>query len=129
MLFVSVPSFSFGETSIFTQVSQPKGSFLNTFQETVKQITGVMPCVFNGRGFFQYSFGLMPLSSPITVVVGKPIPVAKNENPTSEEIEALHSLYMQQLNQLYVQVSSHWDETRPNFREMSKHSPWRTDIP
>ena len=60
-----------------------------------------MPCLFNGRGFFQYSFGLMPLSSPITVVVGQPIPVAKNENPTSEEIGALHSLYKEQLNQLY----------------------------
>jgi len=96
-----VPSFSFGETGIYTQVSVSKGSFLRTFQETMKQIIGVMPCIFKGRGFFQYSFGLMPLNNPITVVVGHPIEVTKRVNPTTEEIDTLHKQYMQELDKLY----------------------------
>ena len=67
----------------------------------MKKITGVMPCIFNGRGFFQYSFGLMPLNSPITVVVGQPLNITKNDNPTDEEINTVHFQYMQELNKLY----------------------------
>eukprot|EP00090_Calanus_glacialis_P018699 TRINITY_DN29010_c0_g1_i5.p1 TRINITY_DN29010_c0_g1~~TRINITY_DN29010_c0_g1_i5.p1 ORF type:complete len:363 (-),score=19.14 TRINITY_DN29010_c0_g1_i5:34-1122(-) len=110
-----VPSFSFGETGIYSQVSNLTGSFLRVFQDSVKQLTGVIPCLFKGRGFFQYSFGLMPLSNPITVVVGHPIKVIKNENPTNEEIHALHMSYMEELYQLYEAHKSKYGQKHINI--------------
>ena len=110
-----MPSFSFGETGIYSQVSNLTGSFLRVFQDSVKQLTGVIPCLFKGRGFFQYSFGLMPLSNPITVVVGHPIKVIKNENPTNEEIHALHMSYMEELYQLYEAHKSKYGQKHINI--------------
>ena len=72
----------------------------------MKCLTGVVPCIFNGRGFFQYSFGLMPRNSPITVVVGKPIRVSANKNPTAEDIDLVHSQYVSELTNLYEQYKA-----------------------
>ena len=47
--------------------------------------------------FFQYNFGMLPYRKPITVVVGKPIPVEKVEDPTSEQILAMHAKYISAL--------------------------------
>jgi len=96
-----VPSFSFGETEIYSQVSNTEGTFLRNFQEIVKQLTGVAPCFFNGRGIIQYSFGLMPKANPIYVVVGSPIKVERNEKPSNKEIDELHLKYMKELEFLY----------------------------
>ncbi|UJR13194.1 hypothetical protein I4U23_000216 [Adineta vaga] len=46
-------------------------------------------------------FGHIPLRRPVTTVVGKPIHVDKNLNPTSEDIDQLHQKYIQSLEQLY----------------------------
>ncbi len=40
---------------------------------------------------------MLPYRKPITVVVGKPIPVEKVENPTSEQILAMHAKYISAL--------------------------------
>jgi len=101
-----VPSFSFGETNIYSQVSAPEGSVIRNLQWVMKCLTGVVPCIFNGRGFFQYSFGLMPRNSPITVVVGKPIRVSANKNPTAEDIDLVHSQYVSELTNLYEQYKA-----------------------
>ena len=101
IILFSVPSFSFGETEIYSQVSNTEGSLLRKFQDTVKQITGVAPCLFKGRGIFQYSFGLMPNRRPLTVVVGSPINVTRNENPSNKEVDEMHLKYMQELELLY----------------------------
>ena len=109
-----MPSFSFGETGIYSQGSNST-PFLRIFQESVKQLTGVVPCLFKGRGFFLYSFGLMPLTNPITVVVGNPIKVTKNENPKNEEIDALHLSYLEELNQLYEAHKSRYGQKHINI--------------
>lgn len=40
---------------------------------------------------------------PICVLgpVGRPIPVVKNKEPTAEELDALHQLYMEELSNLF----------------------------
>ena len=43
----------------------------------------------------------MPYRKPINVVVGKPVKVTKNENPTVEEIENMHATYVKELQNLY----------------------------
>lgn len=63
-----VPVFSFGETDLYTQMDNPKGSILRTVQEWVKSLTGVAPVIPIGRGYFQYSVGLVPQRKPVSVV-------------------------------------------------------------
>ncbi|KAF2880667.1 hypothetical protein ILUMI_25506 [Ignelater luminosus] len=96
-----VPTFSFGETDIYNQVSTPKGSLLRRYQEWVKKITGITPIIPLGRGYFQYSFGLIPHRKPINIIVGKPINAEKVEDPTQEQIDSLHSTFVKQLTKLF----------------------------
>ncbi|XP_065531098.1 2-acylglycerol O-acyltransferase 1 isoform X4 [Lathamus discolor] len=96
-----VPVFSFGENELFKQVANPKGSWLRNVQEKLQKIMGFALPLFHARGIFQYSFGLIPYRQPINTVVGSPIPVKQNLNPTTEEIEQLHALYLQKLRKLF----------------------------
>lgn len=63
-----VPIFSFGEVDLFDQLANPPGSFLRKCQDAFKKLTGVSPIVPIGRGFLQYSYGLIPRSYPITTL-------------------------------------------------------------
>lgn len=60
-----VPVFSFGETDLFDQV---EGPHLRNFQEMLRKWIGLAPVLPIGRGFFQYSFGIIPRRSPVTTV-------------------------------------------------------------
>lgn len=96
-----VPVFSFGETDLFDQVSNPEGSFVRKLQEWLKQYIGIAPAIPVGRGFFQYNFGMIPKRKPVTTVVGEPIDVVKTENPSREEVETLHEKFTQSLINLF----------------------------
>ncbi|CAL8148791.1 unnamed protein product [Orchesella dallaii] len=63
-----VPVFSFGETEVYSQVSNPRGSLLRTIQDKIQQALDIPPAIFYGRGVFQYSFGFVPKRRPIYVV-------------------------------------------------------------
>lgn len=58
-----------------------------------------------GRGRF---FTLLPFHFQMGVVIGKPIPVVKNEHPTDAEVAALHATYVKELDTL-------WHENKSNF--------------
>lgn len=62
-----VPVFSFGENYVYNPIN---GRVLLWIQKKLRKILGYTLCLFNGRGFFQYSFGLLPHQRPI-VTVGK----------------------------------------------------------
>lgn len=96
-----VPVISFGETGIFDQPANPPGSFMRKFQELIKKYTGVSPIFFNGRGLFQYNFGLIPKRCPITQVVGAPIECAKNPEPTDEEVNDMHVKFSKAVQELF----------------------------
>ncbi|XP_056141115.1 2-acylglycerol O-acyltransferase 2 [Lampris incognitus] len=96
-----VPVFSFGENEVFDQVENPKGTWLRWVQERLQSIMGISLPLFHARGIFQYSFGLMPYRKPINTVVGRPIEVEKNPKPTTEELDALHQRYMDELGDLF----------------------------
>ncbi|XP_044258046.1 2-acylglycerol O-acyltransferase 2-like [Tribolium madens] len=93
-----VPVISFGEPELFDQI---EGKTLRRIQESIRKYLGLAPVIFSGRGFFQYSFGVIPQRSPITTVVGNPIEVTKTEKPTNEEVDELHKKYMQELENLF----------------------------
>lgn len=96
-----VPVFSFNEVEVFDQPSNEPGTKLRKFQDIVKKLSGVAPAVFIGRGFLQYSFGLIPRRHPITTVVGAPIQAVKNESPTSREIDDFHDKFIAALEKLF----------------------------
>ncbi|KAJ8946388.1 hypothetical protein NQ318_011794 [Aromia moschata] len=60
-----VPVFSFGETDLYDQLDWPP---LRWFQEKLRKWIALAPVVPIGRGFFQYSFGLIPRNRPVTTV-------------------------------------------------------------
>ncbi|XP_050464155.1 diacylglycerol O-acyltransferase 2-like [Cataglyphis hispanica] len=96
-----VPVFSFGETDLYDQVYGPEGSTLRRIQNHIRNFIGLAPVIFSGRGFFQYSFGLIPKRLPVTVVVGKPIELPKIEAPTAEQIDEYHKKFMENLTELF----------------------------
>ncbi|KAJ8921382.1 hypothetical protein NQ315_002998 [Exocentrus adspersus] len=93
-----VPVFSFGETDLYDQYDGPR---LRKFQEAVRKKISVAPVIPIGRGFFQYSFGMLPQRHPVKTVMGKPIDVPKIKNPTPEEVDKYHGLFMEKLTELF----------------------------
>lgn len=96
-----VPVISFGETGVFDQPANPPGSMMRKIQELFKKYTGIVPILFNGRGFFQYNFGVIPKRCPITQVVGAPIELQKNSEPSMDEINAAHVKFCKALQDLF----------------------------
>ncbi|XP_045629773.1 2-acylglycerol O-acyltransferase 3 [Ursus americanus] len=97
-----VPMYSFGENDIFHFKFFDTNSWQHLCQLTFKKIMGFSPCIFWGRGLFSAnSWGLLPLARPITTVVGHPIPVPQRLDPTKEEVDHYHTLYMEALEQLF----------------------------
>ncbi|XP_027704074.1 2-acylglycerol O-acyltransferase 2 [Vombatus ursinus] len=96
-----VPIFSFGENELFDQVNNPQGSWLRWIQEKLQKVMGISLPLFHGRGIFQYNFGLLPYRQQITTVVGKPIKVEQNINPSQEDVDRLHQRYMTELCNLF----------------------------
>lgn len=96
-----VPVFSFGEIDIFDQPPNEPGSKIRAYQDFVKKWTGVAPALCYGRGFSANSYGMIPYRRPITTVVGAPIEVKQNPNPSREEVEELHAKYVEELSKLF----------------------------
>lgn len=109
-----VPIFSFGETDLYDQFSNPDGSRLRKFQESVKKITGIAPIFPIGRGFFQYTFGIVPNRKPLHVVVGSPLELPKIENPSNEEINEYHAKFTEKLIELFETHKSKYIEDHEN---------------
>ncbi|XP_049644121.1 2-acylglycerol O-acyltransferase 3-like [Suncus etruscus] len=101
-----VPVHSFGENSIFRAKSFEVGSWQYAAQVTFKKIAVFPPNIFWGRSlcsnlFSPNSWGLLPLSKPITTVVGRPIPVPQLLQPSEDQVNHYHQLYMRELQQLF----------------------------
>ncbi|XP_004688316.1 PREDICTED: 2-acylglycerol O-acyltransferase 3 [Condylura cristata] len=97
-----VPVYSFGENEIFRMKTFAPDSWQRLCQMTFKRIFSFSPCIFWGRSLFNAnSWGLLPFARPLTTVVGRPIPVPKRFNPTKEEVDQYHMLYMKALEQLF----------------------------
>lgn len=96
-----VPVFSFGETDIYDQVYGSEGSFLKKVQHFIRKKIGIAPIILMGRGFFQYSFGIIAQRRPITVVVGKPLELPKIPEPTIEQINEYHEKFIECLVDLF----------------------------
>jgi len=85
-----VPVFSFGETKLLDPC-------LPSIHKIFQQYLGIPFPLWIGR------FVQVPRSFGITVVVGKSISVQRQENPSQEEVDALHKLYFEELYKLFEQ--------------------------
>lgn len=96
-----VPVISFGETDIYDQYYWPEGTLMRRIQHYVRKKIGLAPVFLKGRGFFQYSFGIIPRRKPVTVVVGSPLELPKIEEPTTEQIDEYHEKFVNHLVELF----------------------------
>ncbi|KAL5236281.1 hypothetical protein ACI65C_003691 [Semiaphis heraclei] len=107
-----VPVFSFGETNVYGLGEAEPNSFWEKVLKFIKWKSGNKVPV--GRGFFQYSFGIVPRRHPIVTVVGKPIDVPKIAKPQKEDIEKYHHIFIDELTKLFeehkTKYSKHPDE-------------------
>lgn len=95
-----VPCYGFGENELFNQSQRP---LVRRVQQLMKSKLGWVLPLFSGRGVFSYNFGILPHRVPLTSVIGEPIPVPHVANPTNEQIEHYHKLYIKGLKNLYKQ--------------------------
>ncbi|CAK1599066.1 unnamed protein product [Parnassius mnemosyne] len=110
-----VPVFSFGETNVFRPLNNPRDSLLRKFQEKVRELTGISPMFPIGRGIFQYSYGVVPFRSPVTTVVGVPMEVERNLDPTDEEVDAVHAEFTKRLVELFETEKSKYSKDHKNM--------------
>jgi len=93
-----VPVFSFGETQIFDP-------FFPAAQKLFFRYLGIPLPLFFGK-FLQ-----IPRSCNITVVVGKPVKVNKNEHFTEEDVDRIHQQYFLSLHQLFEDHKGNCDHS------------------
>jgi hypothetical protein len=96
-----VPVYNFGETSLYRQLPNERGSFIRKMQQYFKSATGIAPIVVCGRGFINRHIGVIPIQAKLASIVGSPIHVQKNPNPTNKEIDYLHGEYVTALIKLF----------------------------
>ncbi|EPQ31524.1 uncharacterized protein PFL1_00857 [Pseudozyma flocculosa PF-1] len=96
-----VPVFSFGENDVYEQLSNEEGTKVYAIQKRFQSLFGFTLPIFHGRGVFNYSIGLMPYRHPIVSVVGRPIHVKKNPDPTKEEVEEVQKQYIDELMNIW----------------------------
>ncbi|XP_031568899.1 2-acylglycerol O-acyltransferase 2-A-like [Actinia tenebrosa] len=105
-----VPVFAFGQNDMF---HQPRSSLPSRLGEIFTLWLRVM-LKFTTLIIHDVStFGIIPRRAPITVIVGAPIEVEKVAFPTYDEIDELHSAYVDELKELFdkhkVQYGVHKD--------------------
>lgn len=113
-----VPVFSFGENDVYG-VYHAEG-MLRRIQLTCQKRMGFALPFFFGRALtggllhrlFGLNVGIMPLRVPVNSVVGKPIDVKQNSNPTNEEIDRVHAEYLAELSRIYEDWVEVWKHER-----------------
>jgi len=89
-----VPVFGFGERECYTQ----SGFLLSWRQRLVKKYRIAIPLVMGRAPFL-----LMPKPKPILIVVGKPILLKQELDPSPERVAAVLEQYIAALTELYEQ--------------------------
>ncbi|GMT18750.1 hypothetical protein PFISCL1PPCAC_10047, partial [Pristionchus fissidentatus] len=97
-----VPMFHFGENETYKPVCGICPKRLRNMQTRVIKYYGFVPPIMIGRSLVGLPWGgIMPLKVHLVTVVGAPIRVEKNPNPTKEEIDKLHAVYCKSLIDLF----------------------------
>lgn len=60
-----VPAISFGENETYEIIDYEPGSWVRLIQDTIERYTKQPMTHYNGRGYLQYNFGLIPKRKPV----------------------------------------------------------------
>ncbi|KAJ3170040.1 Diacylglycerol O-acyltransferase 2 [Irineochytrium annulatum] len=88
-----VPVLTFGETDLFSRIDN---GFTRTLSAFTKKIAHFAFPAFYGRWGTPFARRV-----PLTTVVGPPIHVDRVDNPTPEQVEALHAKYIESLTAIF----------------------------
>ncbi|KAG6954945.1 hypothetical protein JG688_00012124 [Phytophthora aleatoria] len=103
-----VPSFVFGEKWLYNMWNPPQG-VIDFFRKTLK----IPMIIFWGK--FMWMPKQPPKGKRFGVVYGKPIPTKLTANPSEEEIRAVHTQYVAEIERLFSQYKKEFgyddDET------------------
>lgn len=110
-----VPAISFGENEILDIIEYTPGPWVQFILDVIKQYTKVAPIPYNGRGILQYNYGLIPKRRPVTTVIGAPIHLEKNAQPSQDDIDTIHQVFCTQLMKLFETHKSKYVE---NFEKV-----------
>jgi hypothetical protein len=100
-----VPTYTFGENEIFSQYSESE----------IRQLFGPTVARFCRKWQDRLGFVLpilknwWPRSAKGTLCVGLPIHVERVENPTEEQVRAVHAEYLRRLEQLFNKYAAKYE--------------------
>ncbi|KAJ1750150.1 diacylglycerol O-acyltransferase 1 [Coemansia sp. RSA 1935] len=106
-----VPIYNFNENSIYKLVNNQQGSLVHRFEMAIKSLFGFTILLFYGRNVF-----FTPFRTQLVSVVGRPIPVQRNYNPTEEEIKEYHDLYVEELKRVYIKYKPRYAPDAADIR-------------
>ncbi|KAL3895480.1 MAG: hypothetical protein SGCHY_004675, partial [Lobulomycetales sp.] len=106
-----VPVIAFGETNVYDQVDNPKGSLIRTFQDFFQKYASFAPPFFHGRGVLQYDFGILPHRRELICITGAPIPCARVADPSREQLLAHQKRYLDALEELFAAYKDEYAPT------------------
>jgi len=98
-----VPVYGYGINDLYVQMP-----WFKRFRQKFLAATKVALTFGIGR---QYG-NMFPLQRPISILIGKSIPVEKVQNPTEEQIHTLHQKYQEELRKLFEDYNSKTGENR-----------------
>ena len=111
-----LPTFAFGELSLFSQLPNPRGSALRRFQDRLQHIIGFATPLFQGRGILNYRYGILPQRHRVDVRVGEPIEVQRavggSAAVTRAMVDEVHERYKKGLVELFEKWKGEYEETR-----------------
>ena len=111
-----LPTFAFGELSLYSQLPNPRGSILRNLQERIQHIIGFATPLIRGRGILNYRYGVLPQRHRVDVRVGEPIEVVATKGGASAVtrvmVDEVHERYKRGLVELFERYKAEYDETR-----------------
>ncbi|KEY71643.1 hypothetical protein S7711_08109 [Stachybotrys chartarum IBT 7711] len=98
-----VPVLGFGENDLYDQLSPKTHPVVHKVQMFFLKVFKFTLPAFHARGLLNYDIGLMPYRRPLNIVVGRPIQVnrAADVQPTQEDIDRLHELYVNEVVKMW----------------------------
>ncbi|KNC80289.1 hypothetical protein SARC_07354 [Sphaeroforma arctica JP610] len=90
-----VPTFGFGETDLFTQKVNERGSAFRDQQSKIQDAIGFAPVALTNTKL------MTPFHGLVTVVTGNPIDVPMLQYPTKEQIDEYHQKYVAGLKEVF----------------------------
>ena len=109
-----LPTFAFGELSLFTQLPNPRGSVLRRLQERIQRMVGFATPLIRGRGILNYRYGILPQRHRVDIRIGEPIAVEKVAAGavSGGMVDELHERYKRGLVELFEKWKDEYEETR-----------------